>query len=60
MENTTNLWMNPQDLHSEFGISTSTQNKLRMKKTIPFSKIGNKIFYSREKINAWIENAEVS
>lgn len=55
-----NLWMSPQDLHKEFGISPSTQNKLRMKKTIPFSKIGNKIFYHRDKIDQWLKDAEVS
>lgn len=60
MQNTINLWMSPQGLYKEFGISTSTQNKLRMKKAIPFSKIGNKIFYHREKIDQWLKDAEVS
>ena len=60
MENTAKVWLTPSDLHKRFGISTSTQNKLRMKKAILYSKIGQKIFYDSAKIDKWIEDAEVA
>ena len=63
MDNNTNknLWLSPQDLFNEYGLKLSTQAKLRMNKKIPYSKIGAKIVrYNREKINTWLEAAEVS
>ncbi len=59
MENTAKEWITPSELNKRFGISTSTQNKLRMKKAIPYSKIGQKIFYDSAKIDKWLEDAEV-
>ena len=59
MENTAKEWLSPTDINTEFGISISTQNKLRMKKAIPYSKIGQKIFYSRDEINKWLSEAKV-
>lgn len=53
-------WLTPMDLELELGIKISTQNKMRMSKRIPYSKIGQKVFYNREKINQWLEAAEVS
>ncbi len=59
--NVKNDWLSPADLEDEFGLLRSTQAKLRMNKKIPYSKIGAKIVrYNREKINAWLEAAEVS
>lgn len=53
-------WLSPLDLENEFEIKVSTQNKMRMRKAIPYSKINSKtIRYSRTKINQWLENAEV-
>jgi len=60
MENTTKEWITPPEFHQEFGICISTQNKMRMAKTVPYSKIGNKVFYNREKINQWFHDAQVS
>ncbi len=53
-------WWTPMDLELELGIKISTQNKMRMSKRIAYSKIGQKVFYNREKINQWLEDAEVS
>ncbi len=55
-----NVWMTTDDVENELKISKSTQAKLRMRNAIPYSKIGGKIVrYSRDKINAWLEDAEV-
>ena len=52
-------WITPKKLFLELGISLPTQAKLRMKKQIPYSKIGSKIFYSNFAINKWLEDAKV-
>ena len=53
-------WLSPLELEEEFGIKVSTQNKMRMRKSIPFSKINSKVIrYSRTKVNQWLEDAEV-
>ena len=52
-------WLSPQDLEAEFGIKISTQNKMRMAKKLPYSKIGKFVRYSRTKINQMFEDAEV-
>ena len=48
-------WLNTKTLEQEFGIAESTQAKYRAEKSIPYSKVGGFIFYSREKIYAWLE-----
>ena len=53
-------WLSPEELETEFGIKRSTQNKMRMRRTIPYSKIGAKVVrYNRERINQWLHNAKV-
>lgn len=56
-------WLNPDDLYKEFGISKSTQAKMRMQSSrikIPFSKIGGKfIKYDRLLIDKWFEDHNV-
>ena len=52
-------WLSPQDLQDEFDIKISTQNKMRMAKKLPYSKIGKFVRYSRTKINKLLEDAEV-
>lgn len=53
-------WFSPDEFFEEFGISKSTQAKYRMKKKIPYSKIGSRyIRYDRSKIDAWLESHEV-
>ena len=53
-------WLTPLELQEEYGFSKSTQAKMRMKKTIPFSKVGNYIRYSRKAIDKMLEDASVS
>ncbi len=48
-------WLTPEDLEAEFGIKTTTQANMRSEKRIPYSKIGNFVFYSREKLYKWLE-----
>lgn len=50
-----NEWINPKQLREEFGIAESTQAKYRRSRTIPFSKIGGFIFYSRVRIHEWLD-----
>ncbi len=53
-------WLDPSELKSEYGISQSTAAKYRMKRKIPFSKIGSRyIRYSREEINKWLRDNAV-
>ncbi len=63
MKNTENIlqkrWMNPTDLEEEFGISKSTQAKMRMNRTIPYSKISKFVKYDRVEIDKWLEDNKV-
>ncbi|MFA7084952.1 MAG: DNA-binding protein [Arcobacteraceae bacterium] len=48
-------WLTPVSLESEYQFSQSTQAKMRMKKSIPYMKIGKFIRYDRIEIDKWIE-----
>lgn len=58
--------LSPKQFEREFGISTSKQNKLRMRKSkesdgiyaLPFFKVGNKIRYNREAIMEWFSKLQ--
>jgi len=56
-------WLNPNELEIVYGISKSTQAKMRMSSNsslIPFSKIGGKLIrYNRERIDEWLTNNQV-
>lgn len=56
-------WLSPDDLFHQYGISKSTQAKMRMLKSdsgFPFSKIGAKyIRYDRVLIDKWLENHNI-
>ena len=52
-------WLTPDELESEFRISTSTQAKMRMAGTIPYHKIGKYVRYKRADINKWFDEAKV-
>jgi len=52
-------WLSPLELEKEFGIKISTQNKMRMAKTLPHSKVGKFIRYSRIRINQMFIDAEI-
>jgi len=55
-------WLNPAEFTEEFGISKSSQSKMRMasnSSTLPFSKVGKFVLYDREEINRWLEDHQV-
>jgi len=52
-------WLNPKELYAEYGFTESNQGKLRMKRAIPFSKIGNYIRYDIIEIDKWLESNAV-
>lgn len=52
-------WLTPHELEETFNIKMSTQNKMRMAKTLPHSKVGKFIRYSRTRINQMFADAEV-
>ena len=55
-----NRWLSPEDLEREYGLKESTISKYRMRREIPYSKIGAKIIrYDRKKIDEWLENNEM-
>jgi len=53
------IWLSPSELEIEYGFSKSNQGKMRMKKLIPFSKVGSYIRYNRELINKWLSDHHV-
>jgi len=55
-----NTWLTPAQLHSEYGISITKQNRIRREKKIPFSKIGNAIMYKRTEIEAWLDDHKIN
>jgi hypothetical protein len=59
MDKEKNRWLTPKTLELEQEIKESTQAKYRMKKLIPFSKIGKFIKYDRFEIDKWLENNKV-
>lgn len=52
-------WLNPKELADEYGFTESNQGKLRMRRAIPFSKMGNYIRYDRLEIDLWLESNKV-
>lgn len=58
-QTTPKRWMNPKELADEYGFTESNQGKLRMRRAIPFSKMGNYIRYDRIEIDGWIESNAV-
>lgn len=52
-------WLSIQEVTEEYGLSKSMQAQYRMEKKIPYTKLGRKILYSREKINEWLKSLEV-
>ena len=63
VEHSLKRWLSTDDLAVIYGISKSTQGKMRMasnKSTIPFVKLGSKyIRYDRIEIDKWLENHAV-
>ncbi len=52
-------WLSIQEMTEEFGLSKSMQAEYRMAKKIPYTKLGRKILYSREKLNEWLKSLDV-
>lgn len=53
-------WVNPNEVHQEFGFSVSTLAKWRMtKKHLEFSKIGKYIKYKRSDIVDFLESNRI-
>ena len=52
-------WLNSDDMQLEFGISKSTQAKMRMAKTLPYHKIGKYVRYKRVDIDTMFDDAKV-
>jgi len=52
-------WLNPKELHEEFGISITKQNRYRREKKIPFTKLGNATLYKRVQIESWLDDNRV-
>ncbi len=51
--------MKPFDIEQELGFTEANQAQMRMKKRIPYCKVGGYVLYDRNKIDAWIKNHEV-
>lgn len=50
-------WINPNEVHKQYGFSVSTLAKWRMdNKYLPFSKIGKYIKYKRADIEAFLNS----
>ncbi len=52
-------WLNTDELEAEYGILKSTQNKMRMAKTLPYSKIGKYVRYHKPDIDKMFLDAKV-
>ena len=52
-------FLTTKELFKEYGFSESNQAKLRMRRAIPFNKMGRYIRYDRTEINKWIESNKV-
>ena len=52
-------WLSPDELQEEYGISIHAQNRMRMERRIPYSKIGKHIRYKRSDIEKWLEDHKI-
>jgi predicted DNA-binding transcriptional regulator AlpA len=59
MQQAHKMWLNPDDLEQEYGISKSTAAKMRMAKILPYHKIGKYVRYHRPDIDQWFQDAKV-
>lgn len=48
--------LTPDDLVEEYDLSLTWQNRHRSAGTIPFHKVGGKVFYHRQEIERWLTN----
>jgi hypothetical protein len=52
-------WLSPDELEYDYGILKSTQSKMRMAKTLPYSKVGKYVRYNRAEIDKLFADAKV-
>jgi len=52
-------WLTPEELQEEYGISIHAQNRMRMERRIPYSKVGKFIRYKRSEIEKWLEDHKI-
>ncbi len=52
-------WLNADELEEEYGILKSTAAKMRMKRTLPYHKIGKYVRYHRQDIDKMFADAKV-
>jgi hypothetical protein len=52
-------WLDQDDLFEEYGITKSTQAKMRMSRTLPYHKIGKYVRYKRRDIDKMFDDAKV-
>ena len=57
---TNDTWITIQELFEQYKVKPSTQAHLRRKGQIPFSKVNKMIRYNVDKINQWLEDANVA
>ena len=57
--NLQNRFMNPAQLEEEYGFSQNNQSQMRMKKRIPYVKVGGYVRYDRIEIDKWLEQNAV-
>jgi len=54
-----NRFMTPKQLEEEYLFSEANQSQMRMKKRIPYVKIGGYVRYDRIEIDKWLEQNAV-
>ncbi len=52
-------WLTPEELQEEYGISIHAQNRMRIERRIPYSKIGKFVRYKRSEIEKWLEDHKI-
>jgi len=60
VQTATKMWLTPPELQEEFGISLSTQSKMRVARKIPYHKISKYVRYKREDINKMFDDGKVA
>jgi hypothetical protein len=57
--NPSQVWLDKQDILQRMHVSSSTLQKWRKKKLLPYSRLGRKIYYLESDVQKMLENARV-
>jgi len=57
--NPSQVWLDKQDILQRMHVSSSTLQKWRKKKLLPYSRLGRKIYYLESDLLMMLENARV-